>query len=386
MKQLLTLFTAAVCGSTLPAQISWAPTNLAGPAPRENHSLAWCPVTQQVLGFGGDSFALGFVNDTTTWNGQSWATLTPAGAVPSGRGGHVLSTDLLRRRIVLFGGINQGGSCNDETWEWNGSQWLQQTPATRPSARSLGAMAYGLGATYMFGGTPNGNSAGPHHTETWRWNGLTWTQLAATGPTAGLGPAMVFDPVSGRFVLFGGNVSGPSGTEVNDTWLFDGATWTQDMRTPRPPARRYHQLTYDAGNEVVVLHGGIATASQVFSDTWTYKVDGGWVQAITPSMPARFVFGMAHDPIRDQLVIFGGNDLVAPFRGDSWVAPGASAIPFGAGCANGSIAPTLTATAPVYTSTMSVTSGGGVPNGVSLLVLGFGNTCLGGQPLPFRLN
>ena len=385
MKHVLALFTAAVCGSTLPAQISWRPTDLAGPAPRELYGLTWCPVTQRLLGFGG-ALTSGFANDTYAWDGQTWQTLSPAGSIPSPRTAQNFATNLLSRRVVMFGGINPGGSCNDETWEWDGTQWLPQTPANPPSARCLGAMAYGLGETYLFGGTPNGNSNGPHHTDTWRWNGLTWTPLAATGPTAGLGPAMVFDPVSGLFVLFGGNVSGSANAEVDRTWWFNGSTWQEDTRTPRPTARRYHQMVYDAGNQVVVLHGGISSSATVLNDTWTYTVDGGWVQAVTPPMPARFLFGMAHDPVRDQVVFFGGNDLTPPMRGDSWISPGASAIPFGAGCANGSIAPTLTATAPVYNSTMSVTAGGGVPNGVSLLVLGFGSTCLGGQPLPFRLN
>lgn len=389
MNKILTLVASASLAGFLSAQstIGWRPTNLTGPAPRENLALAWCPVTQQVLGFGGDAFPLGgFVNDTWAWNGQWWQPLTPAGALPSGRGGHVLSTDMLRRRIVTFGGIGQGGGCNNETWEWDGSQWLQQTPANGPSARALYAMAYGRGSTYLFGGTPNGNVAGPHHIDTWRWNGIAWTQVTTSGPTAGLGPAMAWDPVSGVFVLFGGNVSGPSATESDETWLFDGATWTQDTRSPRPPARRYHQLTYDHGNGVVVLHGGIRGGGTVFSDTWTYTVAGGWVQATTPTMPARFVFGMAHDPLRNQLVLSGGNNLAAPYLGDTWVSTGATAVPFGAGCSNGPIAPALTVTAPVFGSVFSMTATGLVPDGVSLLVLGFGETCLGGYPLPFALN
>lgn len=249
-----------------------------------------------------------------------------------------------------FDGINEGGNFNNETWEWGDSQWLQQAPATSPSARALYAMAYGLGSTYLFGGTPDGSGAGPHHTDTWRLNGITWTQVTTSGPTAGLGPAMAFDPVSGLFVLFGGNVSGPSVSETNRTWLFNGSTWTEDARTQRPPARRFHQLTYDYGNSVVVLHGGIAGGGTVFSDTWTYTVAGGWVQAITPSMPSRFVFGMAHDPVRNQLVISGGNNLAAPYLGDTWASSGATAVPFGSGCSNGSIAPALTANAPVYNS------------------------------------
>lgn len=104
--KILTLVTGTLLVVPLASQsnIGWRPTNLTGPAPRENLALAWCPMTQQILGFGGDAAPLGgFVNDTWSWNGQWWQQLTPGGSLPSGRGGHVLSTDVLRRRIVMLG-------------------------------------------------------------------------------------------------------------------------------------------------------------------------------------------------------------------------------------------------------------------------------------------
>ena len=60
----------------------------------------------------------------------------------------------------------------------------------------------------LFGGDPAG-------TDTWEWDGANWTQIEETGPPRRLNPAMAFDELRARVVLFGGG-SFPSG-RLNDT-------------------------------------------------------------------------------------------------------------------------------------------------------------------------
>jgi hypothetical protein len=59
-----------------------------------------------------------------------------------------MATDLLRSRVVMF-----GGTTVSDTWEWDGADWLQRTPLTAPAARYDTWLAYDRirDRTLMFG-------------------------------------------------------------------------------------------------------------------------------------------------------------------------------------------------------------------------------------------
>ena len=65
---------------------------------------------------------------------------------------------------------------------------------------------------------------------------------------------MTYDPASGKVIMFGGD---NGTTYLNDTWSFDGTTWTQIATQSAPPARTAAQMTYDSVTQKVVLFGGI---------------------------------------------------------------------------------------------------------------------------------
>ena len=77
--------------------------------------------------------------------------------------------------------------------------------------------------------------------------------------------AMVYDTARQRVVLFGG-VSAPIGS-VNDTWEYDGTTWTQRTPASAPPAREYPAMAYDSTHQVTVLFGGFPS----LNDTWLWN-------------------------------------------------------------------------------------------------------------------
>ena len=39
---------------------------------------------------------------------------------------HALAFDAARGRTVLFGGGNGAGATFDDTWEWDGSTWIER--------------------------------------------------------------------------------------------------------------------------------------------------------------------------------------------------------------------------------------------------------------------
>jgi hypothetical protein len=217
--------------------------------------------------------------------------------------------------VVLFGGCcdhsNNNHNWND-TWTWDGTTWTQQS-ATGPSARIGGAMAYDGSHVVLFGGEDTSQN---RLNDTWTWDGTTWTQQnPASSPSARLWSAMAYDSAHTQVVLFGGQ----SDARVNDTWAWDGMTknWTQKSPATSPGARYLATMAYDAANGQVLLFGGSGTSS-FLNDTWTW--DGtNWTQrSPAPSPPVRGSATMAYDAAISQVVLFGGIANGNNILGDTW--------------------------------------------------------------------
>jgi hypothetical protein len=67
--------------------------------------------------FGGFN-GITFFNETWEWDGTTWTQQTALTGSPAGRADHVMAFDALRHRVVLFGGIP--GLLGD-TWVYGGS-------------------------------------------------------------------------------------------------------------------------------------------------------------------------------------------------------------------------------------------------------------------------
>ncbi|MBZ5638814.1 MAG: thrombospondin type 3 repeat-containing protein [Acidobacteriia bacterium] len=180
-----------------------------------------------------------------------------------------MAYDSARRRIVLFGGAGPSGQGLADTWEWDGSTWVEVTPSTSPSARYQDAMAYDStrGRVVIFGGC--GQSSCPLG-DTWEWDGTAWVQnTPATSPPSRLNHVMAYDSARERVVLFGGwDLSAYRG----DTWEWDGTTWTEKTPHPSPSARSLPAMAYDSARERVVLFAGQGGAPDYpyLADTWEY--------------------------------------------------------------------------------------------------------------------
>jgi hypothetical protein len=263
-----------------------------------------------------------FLHATIVLGQGNWTQQFPSQA-PSGRIFHAMVFDEGRNEIVLFGGIDNSQVFGD-TWLWNGSNWIQQFPAESPSPRFGQAMAYDAARqeVVLFGGS-NGTIIGAGETETWVWNGATWTQVfpAISPPPRDLA-AMTYDAARGKTVLFGGrNLSpGPGfGSELSDTWVWDGFDWTQVFPATHPSARIEHAITFDASRGEVVLFGGrLATFPSDFDDTWVWN-GINWTQRFpATSPPPTGGHAIAYDAARTQVIMFGGYDNGAFSRSDTW--------------------------------------------------------------------
>ena len=246
----------------------WLLTLAPSPLARFEHAMAYDSARGRVVLFGGHyDYLPSLLGDTWEWDGSLWVERTPATS-PTARAGHVMAYDSARDRVVLFGGYDESGGFLADTWEWNGSTWIERTPATSPPARSWGAMVYDVarGRVVLFGGY-NFVDLGSRLRDTWEWDGSAWIERTpATSPPARTGGAMAYDIARGRMVLFGGD--GASGY-LADTWEWDGSTWVERTPPTSPPARFFHAMAYDSARGRVVLFGG-GRMFGTFDDMWEY--------------------------------------------------------------------------------------------------------------------
>jgi hypothetical protein len=189
-------------------------TSASAPSPRYQHAMAYDAARGRVVLFGGhETGTNNLLGDTWEWDGSNWQQLYPTSS-PSARHVHAMAYDARRCRTVLFGG---GPGFPNETWEWDGASWLQIATTLSPSARSVPSMAYDadLQRVVLFGGLQNGTSV--RLDDTWEWDGVQWVQnVTAMAPPGGHSRGMAFDTRRGQMVVFGG--WDHSSAYFTDTW------------------------------------------------------------------------------------------------------------------------------------------------------------------------
>lgn len=178
-----------------------------------------------------------------------------------------MAHDSFRNQTILFGGSNAGGTTNNETWSWNGSNWTQLSPVTSPPARTFTAMTYDPDrqVIVLFGGF-NGAST---LSDTWEWNGTNWSEKSpATVPAARSFHSMTYDTFQDRVVLVGG-VSGP--TFYQETYTWNGTNWTLQSPETAPPGFSGSSVAFNQSSNMLLLFGGTnSTSPYVYDQTWQY--------------------------------------------------------------------------------------------------------------------
>src|SRR5712692_7118621 len=168
-----------------------------------------------------------------------------------------MATDPTHRRVVLFGGFGATSNALRDTWTWDGTTWSHQSPATRPPARFAATLAADThaadAAVVLFGGF---NFATGNFNDTWSWDGATWTQvMPASSPPPRHFAAMTRDR-AGRVVLFGGEAPHDSANNVvllNDTWSLTPALSITPRRGPPGTAVIVRGFGYTPGAAVTVV-------------------------------------------------------------------------------------------------------------------------------------
>jgi hypothetical protein len=302
--------------------VVWEKRTTSLPPARMGHALIYDSVRAVSVAAGGRPVndAGVSLSDTWVWDGQSWASIAAgmpnrgfiAGAFDSKRGisltyGGVnrptftpqyfsqilergtgawtllsgfpgarsttgLAYDEAREVTVLFGGFD-GNNWHNDLFEWNGSFWIERCSdlpcrPVRPSVRESPVFVYDPArqVTLLFGGFGDYEP----RDETWTWDGATWTQrLPPVSPSARYGCAAAYDPATQRIFVFGGITDEG---EVDELWAWDGSTWEQLDQTMGPTRRRDARLAWDTARKRGVLFGGRAGTQAV--DFWELSLAG----------------------------------------------------------------------------------------------------------------
>ncbi|MGE0144048.1 MAG: kelch repeat-containing protein [Planctomycetota bacterium] len=277
----------------------------ARPPASSSLGLVYNTEQERALAFlGSDTGSLG----TSTWafSRDGWQRLLPT-VQPTRRTSFGMVFDSVRSRVLVFGGADSLFSIFDETWTFDGQRWNLLLPASRPPATLTHAMAFDSGRdrVVLFGGQ---STVAPvaAFTQTWEFDGTDWIQRQpATVPPGRFGAVMAYDPLRGETIMFGGSLAG--GGVGGDTWIWNGQDWSPRVAGVSPPPRFGASMAFDAARGVTVLTGGrVGPLGAPHADAWEW--DGtAWTERVPVSAPlGRAGAGMAFVPWLDGCLIFGG--------------------------------------------------------------------------------
>lgn len=300
----LVLLTAWLIYRILTPAEGWVPITFDdGPTARASTNIAYDTDRQTAILFGGATEYFGpdwnnwrAVNDTWEWDGRNWIEKHPQNA-PSPRFSHQMAYDPIRKVSVLFGGESEQGSLGD-TWEWDGENWHMRTPSTSPPARCCSSLFFDpqRGKMILTAGL---QSPEIFWSDIWEWDGNDWHYLETPNvlPQMSAYPLAYNDKQNQAIVL-----------SNDQTWIWDGVSWHHESQPSVPPRRTDTSMAYDPEHDKIVLYGGCDRGNPecIFNDTWLYD-DEGWREVTfsqdSPTLTRHLLF---YDHVRKQIVLFGG--------------------------------------------------------------------------------
>lgn len=283
------------------------------PPPRFRSKAVYKPDRQILVLLGGYLETKTYCNETWEYNGHEWSHIPIAG--PPANGSFSLAYDQYRGMVVFVGG-------DRETWEYDSKTWRRADLPEAPPITGFGAMAYDLNRRIclLYGGEtePAPGKVLPALTDqTWRYDGFEWARVDVPGPPARKYHQMVYDAARKRFVMFGGF----NGRLLNDTWEFRETGWHKVNTRDAPKPRRDFSLTYDPTGKRTLLFGGHPGGDELWAfngTNWTRLGPGN-------SPPAREGAVLAYIPTTHKVLLFSG--LSNRLLNDMWVFSGGPVAP-----------------------------------------------------------
>lgn len=244
-------------------------------------------------------------------------------------------------KVTVYGGGCFGGRHLDDTWVASlpgdiseGIMW-QQASSSSPSGRFGQSCTVVDETLVLFGGI---NDTGIRQCDTWINRRLARVNLCEC-PAWEMLEVEISPPSRGahagchggdqKVVIFGG--IGADGIRLGDTWVLDLAqvppSWREVLTPVSPSARSGHSLTWIGGKKMV-LFGGRGTRFEVLNDVWLLDMEEElplWVELrgceLQPNdnCPAPRAGHSASLIFGGRILIFGGEDSRRSRKGGAWV-------------------------------------------------------------------
>jgi hypothetical protein len=176
-----------------------------------------------------------------------------------------MAFDPVRARMVM---VTSSSNSQQATWEWDGSNWAERTPAGGGTPFSLQHLEWDSGHGRILGITDGEDP------EVWQWNpkSYTWTRLSfGCAPSSRGMEAVVYLPGKDQMIYFGGDAGlGP----YQDLWAWapDGSSWRQYQQSGSwPGPRTGASVVYDSKRQRLVMFHGYS-GSDFLNELWTLSV------------------------------------------------------------------------------------------------------------------
>lgn len=266
-----------------PLSEDWGPLATTGgrPSPRTQHTAVYDEVNQRMVVFGGRDSRDTLRNDVwaleLTGEVPEWVLLSGGGSL-SPREEHTAIYDRANQRMIVFGGLDAGGSVNNDVWAFDltrGNEgWSRLTGlgAGPPQRRSHTAIYDAFNQRMIvFAGVLSDDSPAR---DVWaldlRRGEEHWTKIETTGdfPPNCIEMVAIYDPLNQRMIVYGGRDSG--GSVIGQTWFLDletgQARWSVPADAALAAPRRDHAAIYDPRDHRLVAAGGVDSSGDERSD------------------------------------------------------------------------------------------------------------------------
>lgn len=149
----------------------WTSISPSGPAGRAHFGFVYDDTHEQILLYGGYSDKI--LDDLWAWKNGEWQSIDLPGPGPLSHVGMALDSE---EALILFGGAGSTStftSLTDKTWRLTNGSWSELNLETHPSKRGSPAMAYDRGRKriVLYGGFASNRA---DLNDTWEWDGRQW--------------------------------------------------------------------------------------------------------------------------------------------------------------------------------------------------------------------
>ena len=235
---------------------------------------------------------------------EKWRRIPTLGVSPPRSVGASVVLDVLRNRLILFGGGTDNGP--------NG-----------PGKNQSDSVFVLANANGLFGGSP--------------WSELN---IQGTKPSPRKHHSAVYDPFSNRMIVLGGCLDGDCslGARTNEVWVLENANglggnpkWTQLLTPSGPPNGKLFRTAYDSGSNRLVAYSDDSSVWILTNANGTGGQPNWTVLASTGDAPnpVNVGYSAVYDPTSNRLMVFGANplsDLPVPATEGPWVLLNANGL------------------------------------------------------------